>query len=301
MRADERRVGFTLRELEVLRALVETGKATTAAQRLGLSQPAVSRSLAQLEAELGRTLFAREKGRLVPTREALAVNEELGTIFAALARIADRSATKRRSLTGTLRLAAPPTIAHRFLPSRIAQFTKDNPELEVVFDVLSSDALATSVAEATHDLALTDNSPSHDGVRTELLLATQAVCAVPSRHRLADWEVIRPEDLEGEPFISLTRRHSARAAMDRLFERAGVRRRIVIETATSVSAAEFVREGMGVAILNPFPIAHQLVRGIEVKPFEPAIPYRTSFLLPASKPASPTTLAFMEATRASLP
>lgn len=298
--ADDRRAGFTLRELEVLRALVETGKTTTAAQRLGLSQPAVSRSLAQLEAGLGRRLFERSKGRLVPNAHALSINDELGPIFAALARISNRSETRRASHSGLLRIAAPPTIAHRFLPSRIAQFTTENPDLEVVFDVLSSDSLVTSIAEGRHDLGLTDNHPSHEGVRTELLLATRAICAVPSRHRLAGHDVIRAEDLEGEPFIALTRRHSARVAIDRLFERAGIRRKLVIETATAVSAAEFVREGLGVSLLNPFPIAHQLGRGIEVKPFEPAIPYRTSFLLPSSSPPSAATLAFMESARASL-
>jgi DNA-binding transcriptional LysR family regulator len=295
----DRRTGFTLRELEVLRALVETGKTTLAAQRLGLSQPAVSRSLAQFEAQLGRQLFERANGRLTPRADAIAINEELGPIFAALARIGNSSG-KMRSHAGSLRIAAPPTMAHRFLPSRVARFTKYNPDLEIVFEVLSSDSLITSIAEAKHDLGLTDTIPSHEGVRTELLLATEAICALPSRHRLVEREVIRPEDLEGEPFIAMTRRHSGRIAIDRFFERAGIRRNMVIETATAVSAAEFVREGLGVSLLNPFPIVHQLGSGIVVRPFEPGIPYRTSFLLPSSRPPSAAASAFMDMTRSSL-
>lgn len=296
----DRRTGFTLRELEVLQALVRAGKATVAAQQLGMSQPAVSRSLSQLEAQLGRQLFERRGGRLIPNAEALSINEQLGPVFAALARISDRSDEQKRSHAGTLRIAAPPTIAHRFMPSRVALFTKDNPDLEVTFDVLSSDTLITSVAEARCDLALTDTVPSHDGVRAELLLATEAICVLPSRHRLVEHEVIRPEHLEGEPFVALTRRHSGRVAIDRVFERAGVRRKVVIETATSVSAAEFVREGLGVSLMNPFPIVHQLGRGIEVRRFEPAIPYRTCFLLPSSVPPPAAALAFMEMMRTSL-
>ncbi|MBP0617709.1 LysR substrate-binding domain-containing protein [Jiella mangrovi] len=296
----EGRTDFTLRELEVLRALVQSGKATVAAQRLGMSQPAVSRALSQLEATLGRQLFERSGGRLVPNAEALSINEQLGPVFAALARIADRSQAERRSHTGSLRIAAPPTIAHCFLPSRLAALTKDNPELEIVFDVISSDSLISSVAEAQYDVGLTDAQPAHEGIRTELLLATTGICVLPARHRLTDLDVVRPEDLEGEPFIALTRRHSARVAVDRIFERAGVRRKIVIETATSVSAAEFVREGLGVSLMNPFPIAHQLGRGIVVRPFEPSIPFRANFLTPADRPPSPATLAFIETTRASL-
>jgi DNA-binding transcriptional LysR family regulator len=296
----DRKTGFTLRELEVLQALVHAGKATAAAQQLRMSQPAVSRSLGQLEAQLGRQLFERRGGRLIPNAEALSINEQLGPVFAALARIANRSDEEKRSHAGTLRIAAPPTIAHRFMPSRVALFTKDNPDLEVTFDVVSSDTLITSVAESRCDLALTDTVPAHEGVRAELLLATEAICVLPSRHRLAQQEVIRPEHLEGEPFVALTRRHSGWVAVDRVFERAGVRRKIVIETATAVSAAEFVREGLGVSLMNPFPIVHQLGRGIEVRRFVPAIPYRTNFLVPSTVPPSAAALAFMEMMRASL-
>lgn len=265
-----------------------------------MSQPAVSRSLGQLEAQLGRRLFERAGGRLIPNAEALSISEQLGPVFASLARIANRSDAQNRSHAGTLRIAAPPTIAHRFLPSRVARFTKDNPELDVTFDVIASDSLITNIAEAKYDIGLTDTIPAHEGIRTELLLATEAICVLPSRHRLVAQDVIRPEHLEGEPFIALTRRHSGRIAIDRMFERAGVRRRVVIETATSVSAAEFVREGLGVSLMNPFPIVHQLGRGIEVRQFEPGIPYRTSFLLPSSGPSPAAALAFVEMTRDSL-
>lgn len=294
---EQRRAGFTLRELEVLRALVETGKTTVAGQRLGLSQPAVSRALAELEATLGRQLFDRAGGRLVPNAEALAVNDELGPIFSALARIANRSTTATGSHTGTLRIAAPPTIAHRFLPPIVAAFTNANPQLEVVFEVLSSDALVTNIAEDRHDVGLTDTAVAHDSVRSDLLLATEAICALPSRHPLARRETIRLQDLEGQAFVALTRRHSGRTLTDRLFDKAGVRRHIVIETATAVSAAEFVREGLGVALLNPFPIVHQLGNGIVVRPFATAIPYRTCFLTPASRPPSLAAADFIAMVR----
>ena len=294
------RTSVTLRELEVLRALVETGTATIAAQRLGLSQPAVSRAVASLEAQLDRPLFERSGGRLVPNSDALAIADELGPVFAALARIENRAAAAPRSHSGTLRIVAPPTIAHRFLPSRVAMFARENRDLEIVFDVLSSDALVSSIAEGRHDVALTDTMPAHEGVRADLLLATEAICLMPAPHRLATHAVVRPQDLEGEPFIAMTRRHSGRAAIDRAFDRTGVRRRIVIEASTAVSAVEFVREGLGLALVNPFPIVHQLGRGIEARPFEPGIPYRTSFLTPSAGPMSPAGRAFVELVRATL-
>ncbi|HRE22024.1 MAG TPA: LysR family transcriptional regulator, partial [Rhabdaerophilum sp.] len=71
----------TLRELEVLRTLIAYGKATAAARKLGISQPAVSRAIHQLEKRTGLVLFRREGGRLVPTADALALHKESEAIF----------------------------------------------------------------------------------------------------------------------------------------------------------------------------------------------------------------------------
>lgn len=297
-----RRLAVTLRELEVLRALVETGTATAAARRLGLTQPAISRAVAEFEATLGRVLFDRSGGRLVPTTDCLVLNAEIGPIFAAIERLVqpDDLDGPRDSHSGRLHVGAPPTIAHRFMPPLVARFTKANPALEVVFDVLASDALITSVAEGRIDIALTDSTPAHEGVRSEIVLATEAVCALPSRHRLAARALIRPPDLEGEPFIALTRRHSGRIAIDRVFERAGMSPKLVLEAATAVSGAEFVAEGLGVALLNPFPIARQVGRGVALRPFQPSIPYRTVLLTPSSRPPSPAAADFAAMIRTEL-
>jgi DNA-binding transcriptional LysR family regulator len=298
--AKERRAGITLRELQVLQSLIEAGTAISAARRLGISQSAVSRRLAQLEDHLGFQLFERAGGRLVPTVEALSINEQLTPVFETLARISNRSEEGERTHGGTLSIVAPPTIAHRFLPSRIAAFKKQNPDLQIAFDVLASDSLLTGIAEGRFDIGMTDSNVAHEGITSELMLETQAICIVPRQHHLASFDFIRPEDLQNEPFIALSRRHSSRAAIDRLFDRAGIRLNIVLEASTNVSVMEFVREGLGVSLLNPFPLVHQIGEHVVMRPFLPGISYSTNFLLPASRAPSAVTLAFMQATRASL-
>lgn len=298
--AGNRKSGITLRELEVLQALVGAGTAVSAARILGISQSAVSRRLAQLEDRLGFRLFQRAGGRLVATVEALSINEQLAPVFATLTRIAKRSDEPRETHRGTLTIVAPPTIAHRFLPGRVAAFGRLHPELRIVFEVIASDSLVTGVAECRYDVGLTDMVPSHDGVHSDLLLSTHAVCILPDMHPLLERDVICPEDLQGEAFVALSRRHSSRAAIDRVFERAGVNPRIVIEAATNVSAMEFVREGLGVALVNPFPIVQQIGRGVAARPFMPEIAYSANFLLPKSRSPSAATLDFIESVRGSI-
>lgn len=295
-----RHAGITLRELEVLQALIAAGTAISAARRLGISQSAVSRRLAQLEDRLGFQLFRREGGRLVPTVEALSINEKLTPVFDTLAQIAASGHTPQDSHTGTLSIVAPPTIAHRFLPTRIAAFHRANPGLQIAFDIMASDSLLTSIAEGRYDLGMTDSNVAHDGIHSDLLLETQAICLLPAGHHLASYDVIRPEDLHDQDFVALSRRHSSRAKIDRILDQAGVRVRPVIETSTNVSGVEFVREGLGVSLMNPFPMIHQIGEQIVLRPFLPAIRYSTNFLTPASRAPSAATLAFMQSIRAGL-
>lgn len=283
---------ITLRELEILRALVATGKTTAAAHRLSISQPAVSRALSRLERRLDRQLFFRDAGRLMPTSEALAIDAELEPAFAALARIRER-ADQRTIQPSTLRVAAPPTIAHRFLPGPLAAYARLHPQMRISLDVLSSDVLVTQVAEGRIDLAFADVDTAHAGVRVEPYLTTEAVCLLPQGHPLCQRKEITPADLVNQPFIALTRRHSARIAIDAVFSEAGMTCRPAIETSTAVSAAEFVREGLGVTLLNPFPVAGRLGRDVVVRPFRPSIRFAASFLLPSSVPVAPAALGFM--------
>lgn len=289
---------FDLRHLEILRALVATGKTTAAAQRLGMSQSAISRGIAQLEAELGRPLFDRQGGRLVPTVEAFAIHERLQPVFDVLTQIADEDRTRPPS--GVFRLSATPTLGHHFLPAQIASFARQNPDVEIIFDITSNDNLVTSVAEERINLGFTDAFPTRADVRTEVLLETDAVCLLPADHPLAVRACIEAQDLTDENFIAFTRNHSGRFAIDQAFDRAGVTPRTVIETGTSFLAGEFVREGLGIALLNPFPIVGKFGPSVTMRPFTPRIGFRTSFLTPSRVPISAAAAAFIAHSRASL-
>lgn len=285
------REGPTLREFEVFRAVIDARKTTAAATRLGISQPAVSRALANLEERLGRVLFERDGGRLVPTAEALALNGELDPIFDGLARIAQRQWQTPQG--ETLRVAAPPTFAQTWVQPVLTGFLKLNPRLKTFVEISSTNQVIASVAERTADVGIVDSAVSHAGVRLLPLRSSRAVCLLPAGHPLSARDLVGPADLAGEPFIALTRRHSARSAIDRMFLDAGIEPTIVLETSTTLSAAEFVRAGLGVALVNAFPIASLVGEGIRSRPFLPAITYQSSFVVDANLPPPEPARRFM--------
>lgn len=280
----------TLVELEALHATIANGTTAGAADRLGCSQSSVSRALALLEARIGVPLFERTGRTLRPTAEALAINEELDGVFTALDRVASGTAALRGS--GRLSIAAPPAFAIPLVSRVAARFRALYPEVVIQLEVAASDAVVALVAEGGADLGITDSAPLHSGVRLEPFRLSTLACALPAGHALAERTILTPVDLTGIPCIALARRHSMRSRIDRLFTEAGVVRRIVAETSTAISAIELVRAGIGVALMNPYPLADDADVSLIWRSFEPALEYRTCCILPAGRPPSPHARRF---------
>ncbi|MEO0914774.1 MAG: LysR substrate-binding domain-containing protein [Pseudomonadota bacterium] len=283
------RTWHSLPEYEALRALMESGTTSKAAIRLGLSQSAISRSISNLEARLGRILFERDGGRLRPTSEAEQLNRRLDPLFEALDRIDGPS----EPAPETLRLVAPPTYAHRFLVHHIATFLTANPHYFVSLEVATSDDVIRSIQVARFDLGLTGVELSREGVTLTPYRASKAVCAMPKDHPLAKANTVRPEDLHEEPLVALTYRHARRAQLDRVLANCRSMPRLVAEVSTSFAAVGLVREGLGVTIINPFPVAQHGAGDVVFRPFTSPIEYRSYFVTPEHRPTPAIARAFM--------
>lgn len=288
-----------LREFESLRAVVATGTTIGAARRLGISQSAVSRSLSQLEARVGRSLFVRRSGRIEPTAEALRLNDKLDPIFETLADI--EGAQWATPDDEPLRLTVPPTLAHHFVISRVASFLKANPGKQLQLDIQATDVLVSGILELRYDLGLTSGMIQRSGVDLIPWRRSQIVCAMPEGHPLAKKRIITPCDLEGVALIEFLRRLGTRAVTEQLFARTGVRPRQMAETATNMAALELVREGLGVTLINPFPLLSSGLEGIVVRPFDAPIFYNTCFVLPSGRPPSELARQFMRFVKLTTP
>jgi len=280
-----------LRELESLRAVITAGTTIGAARRLGVSQSAVSRALAQLEARVGRTLFVRSASRIEPTAEALRLNEKLDPLFEALAEI--EGAEWAAPDNDPLRLIVPPTLAHHFIIARVASFLKANPGKRLQLDIQSTDVLVSGILDLRYDLGLTSAMIQRTGVNLMPWRRSQIVCAMPEGHALTEKAQITPHDLDGVPLIEFLRRLGTRAITEQIFARAGVHPVQVAETATNMASLELVREGLGVTLINPFPLLATPMAGIEIRPFDAAIYYNTSFVLPAGRPTTQLARQFI--------
>ena len=226
----------SLRELEVFRATVFSSSATAAAERLGISQPSVSRILANIEQRMGMILFLRQNGRLIPTAEAFALDDELETVFEGLESVRHLAAEADALRGGRLRILAPPSFCSHFVTPMIVEFKRAHPSVQIEFRVLSNQEALNKITSPEGDIAITTNRFTHPGVRMQIIKTTRSVCVMPANHPLASRSIVKAQDLDSEPFIALASNLKARSGVDQLFQRAGVSRDIVIETTTNHAA-----------------------------------------------------------------
>lgn len=109
---------ISLRLLEIFAAMMRAGTTVEAAEMLGVSQPAVSAGLKQLETQLGIVLFERASRRMMPTAEARELFAEIRPMFSMLRSFTQTARDIREGLSGRLRIISTPPIGHTLAPAR---------------------------------------------------------------------------------------------------------------------------------------------------------------------------------------
>ena len=239
------------RGLQAFRHTVLTGSVTGAAAVLGRTQPAVSRLLKELEADIGFALFERVKGRMAPTPEGRLFFEELQRAFAGFERIASVAAEIRQGRRGTLRIAAMPAAAAHFLPRVVSRFTGANPGTAVALQVLPSTDVARLVQTQDCDLGVVEGALSPPALATERRYAIPCAVVMPAGHPLAARRRLGLRDLAGEDFVALSPHGSSIGLqLEALLAREGVECRTRAETHLTPIVSALVLEGVGIGVVD---------------------------------------------------
>ena len=255
------------RQIEAFRAVMLTGAMTAAAEIIHVTQPAVSRLIRDLEAELDLVLFHRGGNHVVPTAQAHALLAEVERSFIGLRQIRDFAEDLRTGQGGSLKVAALPALAAGFLPRFVAKFSRGRPRLKIMIDGLPSSMIRDGVAAGQFEIGLTAFPFQHHALAITPV-GDGAVVAMPPGHRLAGQPVVRAEDLREENLILLSRFRSGVQPIEVALQ--SVARRAPIETPLTTIACVLVTEGMGVAIVDPFSASEFIGKGLVVRKFDPS-------------------------------
>ena len=286
---------LTHRQIAVFRAIMLHGNLSRAAEVTASSQPTLSRELARLEQLLGFDLIDRVRGRLRPTVRALALMQEVERSFVGLEQIATRAQELRLFANGHLRLACLPALAHALVPRALVRLTQVLPQTSVSVHPEESPWLEQALSEQRFDVGLSETTEAPAGVTLRTLLQVNEVVVLPRGHALCRKPVLAPQDFSGERFVSLAAGDPYRQAIDQMFAQAQVSRNTCLETASAVAVCAMVRQGLGLAIVNPLTALDLSGPDLVVRPLSVAIAFQVSLLLPEVAAPHPLRDALVDA------
>jgi DNA-binding transcriptional LysR family regulator len=186
----------------------------------------------------------------------------------------------RTATSGRLRVACLPALAQAMLPGALARLTRQVPQAAVSVFPMESPWLEQAMSEQRFDIGLGETTQAPVGVALTTLLEVNEVAVLPAEHVLGRRQELQLQDFANERFISLAHDDPYRTLIDQLFEAAGVARNNCLETGSAVAVCAMVRQGLGIAIVNPLTAHAMAGPDLVVRPLAARIPFKVSLLLP---------------------
>lgn len=262
---------ITHRMVEAFRAAMLRNGIGAGAEALGISQPAMSRIIADFQRALGFQLFTKHGRSVQPTEEAMALMLKVQQSFLGLEDIVSYSEQLRTQKLGRLSIVAIPSIGLTVMPSVIKSLRQAFPDVIVSLRVVSYLDVAKSVRNRQADIGLTADALSLGMLETVGEFPTDCVCIGTEKWLDPNAGVVNAEDLAGKPFIA-----SCGTFQTKLFAwlRAnGVEVDIMIEASLFDSLSELSLQGLGVSIVDPMTAAKHRRHGGVALPLKPALGY----------------------------
>jgi DNA-binding transcriptional LysR family regulator len=293
------------RQLAAFCAVVERKSFSQAAERLGVTQPAVSLQVRSLEKRLGRKLLDRSGRRVEPTEAGLALYRGAQRMLALEGQLIDElEAGEQGELRGALEVGASTGPGSTVVPVLLCEFQGENPGVAVSLSISDTQSVVDRVAERELELGVVGAARRHRGVVFEPFFRDEVVLACPPGHRFAG-RTISLDQLREEPLIVMQEGAGVRQVIEDELRRAGTRLRDLeprFELGLQESVKSAVAAGHGVTFISGAAIEADLAAGTletaRVKGLDPA--REISVVRSAGRSPTRAAEAFLEFARARL-
>tara|TARA_B110001469_G_scaffold39109_1_gene38908 strand:+ start:1636 stop:2547 length:912 start_codon:yes stop_codon:yes gene_type:complete len=285
-------MNLRFRQLQALHKVVESGTVSAAAEQLNISQPGVSNLLSQLEHTCQLKLFNRLKGKLIPTNEGLVLYNEVDTLVRGLAHVEQSVVDLQNKQTSKLQIASIHALSFGFMQAQIAQFSRQYENLSVSFQSQYSQKIQEWVDVGLFEIGVSE-MPVATGPFNTVVFKIETLCAMPSDHPLACHKVLTPSLLSGEPLIIMGPQHMVTRRAKEAFVEAGARWNPVVHTHLFANKLSFIKEGMGIGLVDVISLRNNSSDRFITRPFAPNINLDVAIITSKSRPVSDTGQAFL--------
>lgn len=292
---------MNFKALRVFRLTVLHGSLSAAAQAAHLSQPAASRLIGALEAELNLELFERTHQKLALTRAGERFYREAEHILNAVDELPGIASEIRRQTVETLSIVTSAPIGASLLPDAVARLRRDCAELQCRIDIAPRFDAERHIGSRRYNLGLL-SLPVENAIVAlafEPILEARTQVLLPADHPLAAQASVPLERLTGEAFVSLRPQQIWRVRLERLFAGIGRAPHIGLEVSSTQLVPGFVAAGFGLGLLDHACCGTRLPETVVMRPLEPAAMLTYACVLPPAG-RQPIAGRFIAALRATL-
>lgn len=264
-------MNVTLRQLRVFQSVALTRNFSRTGEAIGLTQPAVSRAILELEQQMGLRLLDRttrevaltEAGRSLAARLDR-VLDELDATLGDIAGLADADG-------GKVRVASSPTLSAYLMPPCIAACAREAPRVRfLLLDRIQQDVLE-SVRGGEVDFGVVVEPPEVDDLHCEVILHDPFVLVTPEKHRLARHASVRWKALDGAALVLLDASSGSRRYVDDALARHGAHCKVEQELAHPTTVFQMVEAGIGLTVMPRLAVPPGGLHGLVVRPLLPRL------------------------------
>ncbi|QNK02973.1 LysR family transcriptional regulator [Dyella telluris] len=249
-------MNISLRQLRAFLAVARQQHFRRAAESLHLSQPAVSRYIADLEAELGLRLFDRTTREVIPTDAGRYLESAIGRVLDELEGVLSHIHSENERKRGKVHVASVPTLSAGLMPQCIADCAVRYPELTIQLHDQAQTLVLDSVRGGEVDFGVAIDPPLTGEFDSELLMRDPFVLVCRPDHPLAALDRVPWRKLQGQPLILLDYSSGSRRLIDEALASRNIRANVVQQTGHTLTAFRMVEAGLGISVspaLSPPP------------------------------------------------
>lgn len=266
---------LTLRQIEIVRAVMVSGSIAGAARLLNVAQPGISRAMKHMETTLGISLFVRKGGRYVPSPEAVNVFGQLQDVHKKIADLQFSIDQLGRGRDVELSFGSVPSIANVMVPRAIAAARRRYPDLRIDIDILKIEDAVDYLMLGKGEFTVMSSSLDHPSIAFEPLARGHLVCIVAPDHPFAGRPSVTAAEIAECPLIGIDPKDPYGSIMASIFARQKLDYDITIRARFGTTVIALIKQGLGVAIIDAFTVADMDHRDIAIVPIADETGFQT--------------------------
>jgi DNA-binding transcriptional LysR family regulator len=247
---------MNIKQMEVFRAVMNTGSITGAAALLHVTPPGVSRMMKHLQLRLGVPLFEKEGNRLVPTSDARRLQREIERVYSGISQVSRVAQDLKSGAGQQLNVICSPSMAARVGPQAVAHMLRQYPDLQMRIEVQPVYDIYQALLSQQCDLAISLVPIDHPNLQKRLLAMVGLVAVVPAGHELANKTKLRLKDLAHIPMIRFPEQTTQGATLHKLLKEEGIEVQSRVTVKTARDACALAAEGVGAAVIDALTAQH---------------------------------------------